>query len=96
MHIGDYALRWEGERPEGTDEAVRANVERELKGLRKTSDLIYHAVVLGNDLDQDPGVILEGAEDGFVCTYYARIRDAFVTGFPNAEEEDATDGGGGA
>ena len=87
MNFDEITLDWANERPVGTDEAVRADLARELRPLKDSSQLLYHTVFLGPDLDADPGVVVEGGDESFTCTYYGRIGEAFVTAFPNLGEE---------
>lgn len=79
-------LQWTNERPNGTDEAVIADIATSLGALKSPEDLHYHTVFLGSDMEMDPGVIVEGEHGNrnFVCTYYPVIGDAFETSRPNA------------
>lgn len=82
-------LQWINERPEGTDEAVLADIAKSLTSLGSPELLGYHTVFLGDDMENSPGVIVTG-EDGnpnFVCEFFPKIGDAFVTIRPNMDPE---------
>jgi hypothetical protein len=86
-------LQWTNERPEGTDAAVVADIAASLGALKSPEDLGYHTVFLGSDMENTPGVMVEG-EDGnpnFICTYYPLIGDAFETSQPNLHPDPAVD-----
>jgi hypothetical protein len=87
------SLEWTNDRPEGTDEKVLADIATHLKPLKSPEDLYYHAVFLGADMENDPGVIVEGEKGNpnFVCTYYPVIGDAYEKSQPNLTTVDANE-----
>jgi nicotinamidase/pyrazinamidase len=84
-------LQWTGERPEGTDAAVIADIAASLGSLKAPEDLLYHTVFLGGDMEKTPGVIVEGehGNPNFICTYHPAIGDAFETSQPNLDPDPA-------
>jgi len=83
-------LQWTTDRPDGTDEAVIADIAKCLSKLKSPELLGYHTVFLGDNMETAPGVIVTGEEGNpnFICEYYAAIGDAFETLRPNLDPED--------
>lgn len=89
MKDSSITLQWTNDRPDGTDEAVIADIATSLRGLKSPEDLLYHTVFLGDDMETSPGVDVTGEEGNpnFICEYFEAIGDAFVTAMPNASEQ---------
>jgi hypothetical protein len=88
MKDSTTTLQWTNERPEGTDEAVIADIATSLGDLKSPEDLFYHTVFLcAGSMETSPGVIVVGerGNPNFVCTYYPIIDDAFETMQPNLD-----------
>jgi hypothetical protein len=81
-------LQWHGETPETNHDelelAVLTDIKRSLGSLDKPSDLVFHTVFLGKDMD-GPNVMVWGEDnddDHFHCQYYTDAEWVTLDGEP--------------
>lgn len=65
-------LIWHTDKPDGVVERVRADMEVDLRDLKRAENLVFHTVFLGDDMETGPCVIVWGkdGEDALHCEYH--------------------------